>query len=127
MVVREVPMSAEDAWDRLTDWPQHSPHAPFTTVRRTTDGIVARTALGRFGFDDPMTILDEQRPSHCSLVKTGSVVRGDVDITIESIPTGARVTWIERIDVRGLPKWCDGLIAVAGRSMFGRVIDRLLA
>jgi len=127
-VEREVALEPQQAWDRLTDWPRHGDHVPLTRIRVTDDGFVARTGIGMFAFDDPMTIVLTEPPRLCRLVKTGRVIRGDAELRV--VPHGARgsrVTWTETIGVRGVPDWAGGLVRWSGRLLFGRVLDRLLA
>lgn len=126
-MVREVALPPEEAWERITAWERHGDHVPFTRIRRTTNGFVARTAVGPLGFDDPMEIVEADPPRSLSIAKTGRVVRGDVTILIEPTARGSRVRWTETVDVRGVPRIADGLVAWGGRRLFGRVIDRLLA
>ena len=64
VVVHDSPVSVGEAWARVTDWPRHGDHVPFTHVEVTTDappgvGTVfnARTRIGRLGFDDPMEVV----------------------------------------------------------------------
>lgn len=70
-IVREVPLSPAEAWLRVTDWPAHGRFVPLTKVTRTPDGFVARTGVGRLGFDDPMDVTTWHEPSFCRLEKRG--------------------------------------------------------
>ena len=126
-IVREVQLPAEDAWRRLTDWPRHGDLVPFTRVRTTPVGFVARTGIGRLGFDDPMELVAQDAPRYCRLEKRGKVMRGWAALSVEEISHGrSRVTWAEEITVRSLPRSLDGLTAFASRLLFGRVVDGLL-
>lgn len=126
-IVREVPLTPEEAWARITDWPRHARAVPLTTIRRTPDGFVARTGLGRLGFDDPMRVVENDPPHHCRLVKEGRVVTGHAEILVEQIPTGSRVTWRESLHVRGVPRALAGLERWSSRVLFSRVLDDVLA
>ena len=57
-IVREVPLSQQEAFSRLTDWQRHGDVVPLTSVRLTDTGFVARTGLGPVGFDDPMEVVE---------------------------------------------------------------------
>ncbi|MEV6424446.1 SRPBCC family protein [Streptomyces sp. NPDC051662] len=80
---RTSPLSADEVWRRLTDWPAHAGQVPLTRIAVLTPEpthvgtvFVARTGLGRAGFDDPMEVVRWQPPApgvpgHCRLEKRG--------------------------------------------------------
>jgi hypothetical protein len=131
--------SPAEAWQRLVDWPEHGRYVPLTAVRVATpppEGLgtvfVARTGVGRFGFDDPMEITEWQppapgRPGRCRVEKRGRVLSGWAVLTVTPRETGARVSWQEEIRVARLPGLADPLIVASSRIVFGRVLRRLLA
>lgn len=51
---------------------------------------------------------------------------GRAEIEVRPDGPGSRVRWREEIRVRGLPQFCDPVLAAAGRRMFGRTVDGLL-
>ena len=126
-IVREVPLSAEESWQRLTDWEQHARHVPLTRIVRTHGGFIARTGIGRLGFDDTMEIVAWREPWFCRLEKRGRVVTGWAEVLVEPAGAGSRVTWREDLHVRGLPRVLDGLTRAVSTRVFSRVVDRLLA
>jgi hypothetical protein len=140
---RIVRASAERTWDVMTDWPRHTGTVPLTRVRtlpapdgRATgegSGMAARTGLGRFSFDDRMTITQWQpptatRPGRCRLVKQGRVITGGAYLEVAPIsPTRCRIVWQEHADVLGvhaLP-FGDRLERAVGRLVFGRALRQL--
>jgi hypothetical protein len=140
---RTTPLSADEAWQRLTDWPAHADGVPLTTISVLTPGptrvgtvFVARTALGPAGFDDPMEVVHWQPPTagspgHCRLEKRGRTVLGWAEIHVQRTEgTGTagitRVRWEEDLRAGPLPRLFDPLTARAGRVVFGRAVDRLL-
>jgi hypothetical protein len=137
-VVRRVEMAPYDAWERLTDWERHSGLVPFTTItyagdvrRAVGERFVARTGVGPLGFDDPMEVTHwepprAERPGRCRVEKRGRVMLGWAELTVSSDGSGARAEWREDIAVRGTGRVLDGPNRVAGRYVFGRVVDRLL-
>ena len=125
-VVREVPLTADEAFARVTDWPAHATAVPFTRITRTGDGFVARTGLGRLGFDDPMEVVAWDPPRSCRLEKRGRVVTGWAEITVTPLDLGSRVTWREVAHTTGVPAALGGLEEAAGRALFGRVLDHVL-
>jgi len=124
-IVREVPLSQEQTFARLTDWPRHGEVIPFTDVRVTETGIVVRTGIGRLGFDDPMDIVQWDPPRFCRLEKRGRVVRGWADICVWPTDTGSKVMWREVAHVTGVPRIFSRLEQNAGRAMFRQVLKRL--
>ncbi|MFF8831424.1 SRPBCC family protein [Streptomyces sp. NPDC015131] len=144
-IVRDAPMPATEAWRRVTDWPAHAALVPLTRATEVSPGPVRagsrftmRTGVGRAGFDDPMEVVRCEPPGAgaaggagagtCRLEKRGRVVMGWAEIEVrETAPGSVRVTWTEEVRVRGVPRVCDGLVARAGRWMFGRALSGLLA
>lgn len=139
---RTVPLSAAEAWRRLTDWPAQARQVPLTTITVLTPGptrvgtvFVARTALGGAGFDDPMEVVEWEppapgEPGRCRLEKRGRVVTGWAEIRVAEEGDGARASWVEDLRFGPLPArlalLAGPLTATAGRAVFGRAVDRLL-
>ncbi|MFF8033739.1 MULTISPECIES: SRPBCC family protein [unclassified Streptomyces] len=139
LVQRTAPLPVDEAWRRLTEWPRHDDGVPLTRITVTTppptgEGtrILARTGLGPLAFDDPMEVTLWQppvdgSPGLCRLEKRGRVVLGWAEIEVGPGPGGrARVRWREEIRLRFLPAAMDGVVARAGRQVFGRAVNRLL-
>ncbi|TXS44736.1 SRPBCC family protein [Streptomyces sp. t39] len=136
---RTTELAAAECWRRVTDWPAHSAGVPLTSVSVTTPGpvgvgtvFVARTAAGPAAFDDPMEIVRWEPPAPgragaCRLEKRGRTVTGWAEIEVRAVGTGSVVLWVEDLRVRGLPRALDPLLAHAGRLVFGRTLDGLLA
>lgn len=136
---RTVPLPAGEAWRRLTDWPAHAAQVPLTRISVLTPGptrcgtrFVARTGVGPLAVDDPMEVVRWEPPSadgpgRCRLEKRGRTIVGWAEIEVLEAPGGTRVTWVEELRVRGLPRAADRVLALAGRRVFGRAVDCLLA
>lgn len=136
VVGRDVAAPAEQMWQVITDWPSHGRWVPLTTVTVTTrtDGpgtrFVGRTGVGRLGFDDPMEVVRWEPPGPdrtgtCTLRKTGTVVLGWAQITVE--PQGrdrCRVTWTEDVDIAPVAwtAWASPLVVAGGRLAFGALL-----
>lgn len=125
-VVREVPLAPDEAFARLTDWERHGEAVPFTTIRPTDTGFVARTAVGPIGFDDVMDVVVWEPPRFCRIEKRGRVVKGWAEVRVEPTPHGSRVVWREVAHTVGVPAFAARLEEAAGRRLFGRVVDHLL-
>ncbi|OEU96317.1 Immediate-early protein 2 [Streptomyces oceani] len=157
-VERTSALPVGECWRRVTRWRRHADTVPFTRIivrTRPPDArgtvFVARTALGPFGFDDPMEVVDWRPPTEagsapepdpgpaarartggaaegwCRLVKRGRVVTGWAEITVRTRAGGSQVVWREDMRVRFLPRTCDPLLVVACRLVFGRALDSLLS
>ena len=123
----------------MTDWERHADHVPLTRITvatapptRVGTFLVARTRIGRVGFDDPMEVVHwapptEGRPGRCRLQKRGALVLGWAEIGVRPRDAGSRVVWREDLRVRGLPRLLAPPTAWFGRLLFGRVITGLLA
>lgn len=141
-VERRTDLPADEAWRRITDWPAHGRRVPLTRVLVGTPGptgvgtvFVARTGLGRAGFDDPMEVVRWEPPApgspgHCRLEKLGRVITGWAEIEVTAAADGADgrtlVCWTEELRVGFLPRSLDRVTARTGRVVFGRVVDGLL-
>lgn len=137
-VARRTALPADAVWRRITDWPAHADTVPLTRILVETPGptgtgtvFVARTGLGRVGFDDPMEVVRWEppaagRPGHCRLEKRGRVITGWAEIEVRESRGGTVVLWAEELRVSFLPCLLDRVTARTGRLVFGRVVDSLL-
>lgn len=138
-IVHRTRLPAGEAWLRLTDWARHGAQVPFTrtTVEtapptRVGTRFTARTGVWRVAFDDPMEVTVWRPPATGSaglvrLDKRGRVVLSWAEIEVRPLePAGAEVHWREDLRVRGLGRFFDPVVALAGRIMFGRALARLL-
>ncbi|GAA2446953.1 SRPBCC family protein [Streptomyces macrosporus] len=138
LIRRRTPLSAEEAWRRLTTWEHHARHVPFTTIAvdtppptRVGTRFTARTGAGRVGFDDPMEVVRWEppawdRPGRCRMEKRGSTIAGWAEVEVIGQGAGALVVWREEVRVGALPWLPDALVAPAARLLFGRVVSGLL-
>ncbi|MGW0557386.1 SRPBCC family protein [Streptomyces sp. NPDC002926] len=138
-ITRAVPRPAEEVWPRVTDWPAHAAQVPLTSITVVTPSpagvgtvFVARTGLGRVGFDDPMEVVRWEPPveggtGRLRLEKRGRVIRGWAEIEVRPEGSGSVVVWVEELRIRLLPRLFDPLVRRVGRLVFGRALDGLLA
>jgi hypothetical protein len=125
-IVREVPLSQAEAWERVTAWQRHGEFVPLTRIALTPTGFDAFTGVGRVGFHDPMDVVVWREPSFCRLEKRGRVVTGWAELSVDVLGAGSRVAWREDIHVTGMPRFVDGVTKASSRALFSRVIDGLL-
>src|SRR3954453_6707092 len=130
----DSPLPPAVAWARLVDWPRHGRFVPLTSIEVTTPppaGVgtvfVARTGVGRFGFDDPLEVVTGDPPRHCRIEKRGWVMLGWAELTVEPRATGSRASWREEATPARLPGFLSGASTASGRLLFGRVLRKLLA
>ena len=131
--------TAEEALGRLLDLGAHTRVIPFTTVEPALTypelgpgtRFVARTAVGRLGFDDPMVVesIERRRGWHrIRLRKKGRAIRGV--IVLEAVTGGdGRSVLAWRQDVR-LPWWPTSLHWLAVpilRVGYRRILRALLS
>lgn len=133
-VVHDTDLTPEQAWARVTNWPAHARWVPLTTIEVRTPPptgpgtvFVARTGLGRFGFDDPMEVVAWESPRFCRIEKRGRALTGWAELTVEPRGSGSRVTWREIALPARLPGFLAGLATMSGRVLFGRVLRGLLS
>lgn len=134
------PLPARACFDHLVDWDAHSAAIPLTTLQydgepRLGQRFVARTGVGRIGFDDIM-VVDLYRPPTgdqpgalpgvVEITKQGRVVGGTVGWTVTPTPAGCDVTWTQHLVIGWLPRWMDPLVGTIGRRAYGLGLRRLL-
>lgn len=133
-------MPPYEAWTRLTDWERHGAQVPFTRTSlhtapptRVGTRFTAVTGMGRFVVNDVMEVTVwrpplGRAPGLARLEKRGRLVHGWAEIEVRpAADTGSEVHWREELRLFGFPRLLDPLVAVAGRRLFGRAVDRLLA
>ena len=139
-VRRQVAADIGQTWARVADLVAHGRYVPLTTLR--ADGptvlgqtVVARTAIGPLGFDDPMTVTGWDPPPaprpRMRLVKRGRVLDGWAEIVVRPTPEGAEIVWTEEIrpaaPLRALARPAAPLTRRATAAMIERILDGLLS
>jgi len=133
-VRRPSPLTPAEAWAAVTDFAAHTAHVPLTTV--STDpgephlgwGVVAFTGVGSVGFKDSMHLTGWEPPHRFRVVKTGRLLVGWAEVSVEPDGPGSVVTWSEEIGLRagaltGPTRRIGDLVAP---RLFGPVVDGLL-
>jgi carbon monoxide dehydrogenase subunit G len=127
-VDRDPDLSPAEVWARVTDWRRHGDVVPLTRVTVDGDRFTARTGVGPVGFDDVMEVVSWDPPRRCRVEKRGRVVQGWAEIDVSPRDGGgSHLTWREDVHVRGVPRFLAPLEALAGRLLFTRTVDALLA
>lgn len=134
------PRPASAVFARLVDWDAHSAAIPLTVLHHEGTPVlgqrfVARTGVGRLGFDDPMRVdllrppagdRPGELPGQVEITKTGRVLRGSVRWTVTPVASGADVEWRQRLIVPWLPGFLDPVVGLVGRAAYGAGLRRLL-
>jgi hypothetical protein len=124
----------------LVDWDAHSAAIPLTRLSHGGDpGVgqrfVARTGVGRFGFDDPMRVEflrppagDDpgDLPGAVEVAKLGRVITGRVGWTVTPVADGSVVEWRQQLRIPWLPGWFDPVVGLVGRVAYGAGLRSLL-
>jgi hypothetical protein len=133
-------LPASACFDRLVDWDAHSAAIPFTRLEHDGSAqlgqrFVARTGVGRLGFDDPMEVELLRRPAGdtpgdlpgvVAVAKRGRVIGGRVQWTVTPTSDGADVEWTQHLVVGWLPRWLDPMVGGMGRIAYGTGLRRIL-
>lgn len=132
-VTERTGLPPEQAWARLVDWPRHAAHVPLTSIAVRPGAVgqgavfVARTGLGRFGFDDPMEVVSWDPPRFCRIEKRGRVMLGWAELSVRETGSGSVVTWTEEAVPARLPRFARPAADAAARRLFTRVLRGLLS
>lgn len=136
-----VAATPRQAWELVTDWTSHSRWIPRTRVTLDSDSPVpagegtrftGRTALGRIGFDDPMVVTEWQPPDEsgngrCRVLKRGPWLTGWAEVKVAATDGGTRVSWLEEVRTRWVPRFADPLVSAVGSVLFSRVLRKMAA
>lgn len=133
-LTRECPLPPDELWARVAALADHAETVPLTrTLAEEGDPAVGwrftvRTALGPFRFDDTMVVEEWEPPRRWRIRKTG-LLKGWALAEVSPYAGGSRLTWTEELwfaGVPGLKALTRPVADVAGRVVFGRVVDRLV-
>ncbi len=135
-VSRRTELAPEAAYAALTDLAEHTRHVPLTDIAVPEGGlrlgaeVVAWTRLGPLAAADRMLVTALEPGRRLRLVKTGWLLRGWADITVDPDPAtagGSLVTWTEELWLPGLHRLTRPAGDRLGPELFSRVVDGLLA
>lgn len=139
-IQRTVATPVDRVWATLTDYAAYGRWIPLTTMRvdppptRVGWGFAGKTGLGPVGFLDSMLLTRWEPPTdgggRFAVRKTGRVLAGWADVTVEPTEAGGSVvTWREEIVPK--PEALGRLIARATdpvtHRLFATALDRMLA
>ena len=133
---RVLPVSADEAWDLVTDSRNHARWIPLTRVEatgpaRVGDRVRAVSGPGATrgwpGLVDAMIVTraDPPGPTRVALfVKQGPVLLGEARITVMAAgPHASRVTWDEDVYLAHVPRGIGrAIVGPVLRVMVGRIL-----
>lgn len=98
-------------------------------------GTVGRFLGGlgkRVGFDDPMVVTQWQPPDErgngcCRVLKRGPWLTGWAEVQVAATDGGTRVSWLEDVRTRWVPRFADPLVSAVGSVLFSRVLRKMAA
>ncbi|HWS58793.1 MAG TPA: SRPBCC family protein [Actinotalea sp.] len=135
-ISRRTSLAPDVAWATLTDLAEHTRHVPLTDLEVPAGGlalgteVVAWTRLGPLAVADRMLVTALEPGRRLRLVKTGRVLHGWADITVDpdpEAPGGSRVVWSEELWLPGLRALTRPIGDRLAGVLFARVVDGLLA
>ncbi|GAA4412010.1 hypothetical protein GCM10023168_33430 [Fodinibacter luteus] len=135
-VSRRTALAPDVVWAALSDLAEHTRHVPLTDVEVPAAGlvlgseVVAWTRLGPLAVADRMLVTALEPGHRLRLVKTGRLLRGWADITLDAdadASGGSRVTWTEELWLPGLRRLTRPVGDRLGVILFTGLVDGLLA
>ncbi|HEY7718319.1 MAG TPA: SRPBCC family protein [Pedococcus sp.] len=150
--VRTCPAHPTTVWDVLTDFAAYGSWIPLTTMRvddgapRVGWGFAGLSGVGPLRFADTMLLTRWEPPGAAgsddgdaagrdgthgrfAVIKTGRLLGGWADVTVEPAPEGSAVRWTEELTLRPAPvgRLARPVTDRVGAPMFARALDAMLA
>ena len=124
-----VPGAPGQVWARLWDLDRHTAAVPLTTVDPVPlaagASFVARTGLGRAGFDDVMVVRAWDPPRRAVIDKVGRVLTGSIEVTLEPDGDDTRVRWTQSYGAAKVPHRLAALARPAVRAAYRSAVRRI--
>jgi len=129
----EVPLSSQEAWDRLNDWPSHGKWIPLTRIdvdRADPKKFVAYSGIRPLVLEDRMHQLTEQfdgTTGDSTVAKLGPILVGEARFAVKPgpSPTSGVVSWREDVAVKWLPRFLTAPVAFAAKQAFASSIKKM--
>lgn len=129
-----------EAIGRILDLRQHSRVIPLTTVTPSVAAkslavgsrLVARTGLGRLGFDDVMLVEElsfgaDGSAAGARISKHGRAIRGAIHLSVAPTPDGSLVRWHQEVRLPWLARALQPLAARVLKLGYRAVLGTLLS
>ena len=129
-VIYDFDAPAKVVWDELVDWAGHARWIPATRVEVAPGDplavgaeFTAWTGAGPLALKDHMRVAqvdweDTTSSGTCTVDKLGPILIGTAGFTVTPQGDGARLEWLEDVDVRRLPSFLAPVAAKIGATGF---------
>ncbi len=129
----EVPLSPQEAWNRLNDWPSHSKWVPLTRIdvdRNDPKKFVAWSGIRPLVLEDRMHQLTaEFNGTHgeSTVAKLGPILVGEARFAVRpgTNANSAVVSWREDVAVKWLPQFLVPITALMSKKMFANGVKKM--
>jgi hypothetical protein len=129
----EIPLTSQEAWNRLTDWPSHGKWIPLTRIdvdRADPKKFVAYSGIRPLVLEDRMHQLTEQfdgTSGDSTVAKLGPILVGEAHFSVKPgpSPTSCVVSWREDVAVKWLPRFLTAPVAFAAKQAFASSIKKM--
>jgi Polyketide cyclase / dehydrase and lipid transport len=129
----EIPLTSQEAWNRLTDWPSHGKWIPLTRIdvdRADPKKFVAYSGIRPLVLEDRMHQLTEQfdgTSGDSTVAKLGPILVGEARFAVRPgpSPTSCVVSWREDVAVKWLPRFLTAPVAFAAKQAFASSIKKM--
>ena len=129
----EIPLTSQEAWNRLTDWPSHGKWIPLTRIdvdRADPKKFVAYSGIRPLVLEDRMHQLTEQfdgTSGDSTVAKLGPILVGEARFAVKPgpSPTSCVVSWREDVAVKWLPRFLTAPVAFAAKQAFASSIKKM--
>ena len=129
----EVPLSPQEAWNRLNDWPSHSKWVPLTRIdvdRNDPKKFVAWSGIRPLVLEDRMHQLTaEFNGTHgeSTVAKLGPILVGEARFAVRpgTNANSTVVSWREDVAVKWLPQFLVPITALMSKKMFANGVKKM--
>ncbi|MEI8285995.1 MAG: SRPBCC family protein [Actinomycetes bacterium] len=129
----EIPLTSQEAWNRLTDWPSHGKWIPLTRIdvdRADPKKFVAYSGIRPLVLEDRMHQLTEQfdgTSGDSTVAKLGPILVGEARFAVRPgpSPTSCVVSWREDVAVKWLPRFLTATVAFVAKQAFASSIKKM--
>ena len=129
----EIPLTSQEAWNRLTDWSSHGKWIPLTRIdvdRADPKKFVAYSGIRPLVLEDRMHQLTEQfdgTSGDSTVAKLGPILVGEARFAVKPgpSPTSCVVSWREDVAVKWLPRFLTAPVAFAAKQAFASSIKKM--
>ena len=136
-VVHDFDQPPRTVWDEMIDWKGHEQWVPMTRVELGPEPqdqpgatFMAFTGVWKLGIEDNMRLSvlewdEESNSGRCEVEKLGPILSGTAGFTVVPEGDGARVEWIEDVEVKYMPGFTAPIAAKLGAAGFKQGMKRL--